>query len=428
MTKKIIALLLVLVLVFSVAGCSKPAEETPEAPATSTEAAKEEAPEEAEVKTVKIGYLTGLSGATVATCTVEKIGAELVAKTINEMGGIKSLGGAQVEIVFGDTQSDPANVPTAFEQLVSDPEISAVVCSQGSTYAIPAQGAAEKAKVPFITSCNSNMLFNTGYKYCFEIAPSADKKGTYMVEYMDWLIEQGFFKEGTIGVLCHDNDSGRDMAQGFIDNCEKVGIEIIAQEVYPPSASDISAQLLKLQAAGCETLMCTGELNDAKLILNTLDEMDWHPTIYGAGGGFLMRQLGIDCPEQVLGVCMVGNYAFNSKQAMESELLSTLIDNWVAENGYYPDIYGLGGMTNTLMLVQAIEDAGSTDRDAVRDALANAETETFYLGGPITFNEAGNSDNTHEAGMQWQRAEDGSVQMFPVWPAEECTNQLITDY
>lgn len=422
--KKVLALILALAMVFTAVACGANKEEAPAADAPGADAPEaEEAEESAEaVETVKIGYITGLSGATVSTCAVEVIGAELAVKAINDRGGIKSLGGAKVEIVWADSQSDVANVPSAFELLAADEEVCAVICSQGSNYALAAQGPAEKAGLSLVTSCGSDMLFDTGYKYCFEFAPRASEFAATMLDYMMYLADVGYYNSDAMGVLYLDNDFGRDTATAFVEGAEARGVTVLEVQNYPVGSSDISSQLLKLQAAGCETLMCTGELADGKLIMSTLDAMDWHPRIYGAGGAFNMRQFGVDVPQHAKGVCFVGNYAWNTKVVEENEMLSWILDTWVEENGYYPDVYGLGGVTNTLIAINAIETAGSTDRDAVREGFLNSSTATFYMGGNIVFNEKGICENSQNAGMQFQEMEDGSVQMVACWPAEELSD------
>src|SRR5689334_12729090 len=61
----------------------------------------------AQAKPVKIGILQPVTGALAMDGDFGRTGAELAIADINAAGGIKSLGGAKIEMVFGDARSNP---------------------------------------------------------------------------------------------------------------------------------------------------------------------------------------------------------------------------------------------------------------------------------------------------------------------------------
>jgi branched-chain amino acid transport system substrate-binding protein len=56
---------------------------------------------------IKIGILQPVTGALAQDGTYGKLGAEIAIDEINKAGGIKSIGGAKIEMVFGDARSTP---------------------------------------------------------------------------------------------------------------------------------------------------------------------------------------------------------------------------------------------------------------------------------------------------------------------------------
>ena len=58
--------------------------------------------------------------------------------------------------------------------------------------------------------------------------------------------------------------------------------------------------------------------------------------------------------------------------------------------GYDPDYHAASGVADVEALVQAMEDANSTDPQKVRDALAKVKFDSLY--GPIAFNAHGQID------------------------------------
>ena len=68
---------------------------------------------------VKVGYLIPLSGTAASSIGQDMSrGTHLAIKHINESGGIKSLGGAQLELVEIDTHGDPKVGMTEAERLI----------------------------------------------------------------------------------------------------------------------------------------------------------------------------------------------------------------------------------------------------------------------------------------------------------------------
>lgn len=167
--KKIIALILTAVCLLSLVACATSSGETQ----NTTEPASKENTETAspntaestaneDVPVVKIGQITNLTGSGAQGGSWHQIAAQVFCDYINENGGIKSLGGAKLEIVVADGQSDSTQIKTATQRLLEDDEICAVMSNDGSNYTVALCPLFEKYEVPCVTMNYANAVTESG--------------------------------------------------------------------------------------------------------------------------------------------------------------------------------------------------------------------------------------------------------------------------
>src|SRR5690606_27142996 len=122
---------------------------------------------------IKIASLHPLSGAAAADGQQMDNGAKLAAEAINAAGGIKSLGGAKIEIVSADSQGKPEVGQSEAQRVIQDGAVGIVGAYQSAVSANIAT-VAERNKVPFVIDVSSaGSILSQGYKYTFRVQPSA---------------------------------------------------------------------------------------------------------------------------------------------------------------------------------------------------------------------------------------------------------------
>src|SRR3954467_12181424 len=92
--------------------------------------------------------------------------AKLAVEMVNEAGGIKSLGGAKLNLIISDVQSDTTVTRTETDRLISGNKLSAVHGCYASALTLIASEVCERAKVAIITGSSSDQL-NKGRKFTF---------------------------------------------------------------------------------------------------------------------------------------------------------------------------------------------------------------------------------------------------------------------
>src|SRR5438067_1241449 len=77
---------------------------------------------------------------------------------VNDAGGIKSLGGAKLNLIVSDVQSDPTVTRTETDRLISGYKPAAIHGAFASALTLIASEVAERAKVPLLTGSSSDQL------------------------------------------------------------------------------------------------------------------------------------------------------------------------------------------------------------------------------------------------------------------------------
>src|SRR5262245_64890417 len=117
-------------------------------------------------ETVNIGALYPTTGSMAQIGVGCVAAAKLAVDMVNEAGGIKSLGGAKLNLIISDVQSDTTVTRTETDRLITGNKLSAIHGCYASALTLIASEVAERAKVPIITGSSSDQL-NKGRIYTF---------------------------------------------------------------------------------------------------------------------------------------------------------------------------------------------------------------------------------------------------------------------
>ena len=98
----------------------------------------------AQAPAVKLGILQPVTGALSQDGEYGRLGAELAINEINSTGGIRALGGARIEMVFGDARSNPEGGVAEVEKMQAE-GVLAVVGGFASPICLAASQAASRS-------------------------------------------------------------------------------------------------------------------------------------------------------------------------------------------------------------------------------------------------------------------------------------------
>ncbi len=422
--KKLFAVALALVMTVCMVGCGSSGDDGTTANSTSGGTSEGGSGSESG-DTIKIGGFFNFSGSNADTGILDGDGAQFAIDWINENGGIKSLGGAKLELVRGDTLSDSAEAKAVAERVIAEnPDMVAAVGAGGSGYSIAMGSVFEKNQIPYVQNGVSVTIPEQGYQYTFQPVPNTF--GQTQIEFIEYLNENFDYNITKVGIIYEDTDYGISTAEGNLELAEQAGLEVVFNESFPANGSDVSSLITNLKASGAELILPVAFTQDAKLIFNTMSSMDYHPIILGGGAGFLYPNFADELGEAVDGVLSVASLNWDS--TVVSGDFDDIAAQFEEEYGYFMNEHSIGTFNHIYIIAQGLEACGTTDGAALADAIRNLSIETVQGGktNVLSFDETGANTDAEPVIVQWQLDDDGKYRPHTVYSLEQAgDNEFI---
>ena len=125
----------------------------------------------AQASAVKVGIIHPVTGFVAFAGSQGRFGATLAVEDINKAGGIKSMGGAKLDPLFGDSQSK-VEVGVAEVEKMNEAGVAAYIGCYQSPVGIAATQAAAKYNTPFLIDVGaSDLIVSRGLKNVFRLKP-----------------------------------------------------------------------------------------------------------------------------------------------------------------------------------------------------------------------------------------------------------------
>lgn len=335
-----------------------------------------------ETKEITIGYAVSLSGRFAVEGKETDRGYRMWRDQINEAGGLR-IGEKRypVKFVFYDDESNPSICTKLYDKLITRDKVDLILSPWSSGLNFAASAVAEKYRYPLImSSASATKIFERGFKYIFETTQLSPT----MME--PW---GGFFRENgdkikTVAVLYENFLFTLALKESLVEYLKEAGVKLVLNEKYPLGGKDFTGLLLKVKAANPDALMvlnimpasvyATRQANEVgvqpKMIMVNIGPMFEEDFIGGLGGlsekvyesGFWHPQLP---------------FAGAKKFAKEFEAIYKKKPSTDAAYAYI----------STQVLTQAIEKAGSIDREILTKTLHSEKFQTIL--GPYDYDERG---------------------------------------
>lgn len=369
-----------------------------------------------DTKVIKIGAPYPLTGAWAENGQNCVKGMKLAAQTINKNGGIEALGGAKLKIATADTGSDnPSNASTVTSKLINDDNVSALVGDYVSSMTLPGSTAAEKGMVPMITQSYSDEITSRGYKYIFQLAPTASELGSVAIkDYLDIAKSQGI-TVNSIGIVGSNDASAKKQSEALKSQSEKLGLKVNPYVTYPTDLSSASSIVNKISSAKPDIVSVEGPLNPLTLIIKTIRQRGIDSQIIGpSGGGFLSPGFSKILGKYAEGAISVS--AWNDDMDLDGVKKAAKAYNKKYNTKFMPQEAGESYVA-VYVLKAAMEKAKSSEPSKIRDALANIELTSGIASamppGKIAFNKRGLNKYAESIVIQWQNGVPKTI-----WPRD----------
>jgi branched-chain amino acid transport system substrate-binding protein len=317
---------------------------------------------------IKIGVVVPLTGPFSPLGLGDKAAIEQEVEAINEAGGVL---GRDLEVTIKDDKTDVPQSVTEFNQLAADPSYSAILSSSFVSASTAAGPSAESNKIPTISLGPVSAFADGSNPYAFTGVAIPEVYAQAMVDYV---ADQGY-ESLAIGYTGKDV-YGEVGNEATVAAAEEAGIEVVLDESFDPSATDFSPLISKVKSADPDAFLVWGAGPAPVIITNQFADSGIPLLMTGAQASQLYVEPAGAAAE---GVTLTSSIAVPGRE-LPAGPLKDLVDGfttpWLESEDAYPPQFAFDGATAIQLLKAAIEEAGSADREKVRDALESLDVLT----------------------------------------------------
>jgi len=354
-------------------------------------------------KTVSVGGLMSQTGAVSAVGKAVANGAQLRFDLINKNGGIKSLGGATIQLKVQDDQSNAQQAPSAVDQLTSS-DVPLIIGGVSSTAMLNASTEADRSGVAMVNAVGvDSSITARGLTHLFTTCGSSTLYGSDFVQNTKAVLQANSYDPKNVVVLYETQVQGplwvAALKKAFPEQT-KWNVNYVG---YDPTSNNFTPVVARLKQDNVDVVAMCSYPSDGTSLLQAMKSQNFTPKyLTGCMGGILSAEF-----EKSAG-SLVDNFTGESYWVNDPKIpgVSDFQQAYSASNkgSTSIDVFTAMGYAAASVAADALERAGSTDRDKVTTALRQTNLSPgdagFILPGGARFDDAGN--NSAVKGVYYQ--------------------------
>lgn len=372
----------------------------------------------ADSSTIKIGAVLPLSGDAAPLGDQSQKAMQMAVDEINAAGGIKSMNGKKLELVFGDSQGNQQVGVSETTRLITKEKVALLTGAYQSGITLPASQEAEKNKKVWFASVPSDDAITTrGFKYVFRIADTSHMRVQSQVRFLDDMKKKGTDIK-TVALVYENSSWGQGVAKYWKEDLPKAGYQIVLDEAYDRKATDLSPVVNKVKTANPDAVMMVSYVQDATLLAKGFHQQKVTPKAFiSTSGGTADPMFLKNAGEDALNWLDVSAWEPDVNRPGSKELDKKYFDKFSA----HLSGEGVKEYVGIYTIADALERAKSTDTEAIRKALV----ETNITQGPtqiytktLHFDNQQTLPDPSLVMAQFQKV-NGKVERITVWPESD---------
>ncbi|WP_421358423.1 ABC transporter substrate-binding protein [Agrobacterium rosae] len=329
--------------------------------------------------TIKLGLVAPMSGPNARYGAFSMHGAELAVKEINEAGGID---GRKIKLFNADSQGTPVEGVSATRRLIDENEVDYVIGDVSSSVTLAMQPVAEDSGVLLLNAASSNPKITYGagvggFKWTFRNYPTDENRALIVAKYA--AEQRGFTK---FAVLSVDSDYGRSAITFTKKYLPEFKGEILSEDYYKEGEVDFRSVLAKIRDNGAQAIIMYGLADTTPIIARQMVELGIAGKVTLIGNGEFNTEKTIkSAPTAMEGAVEAAAWL----PAFDSSASKAFVEKFTKEYNEAPNNHAYVHWDTVNLLAKAIKEAGSPDREKVRDALSKIQYKSPV--GDVTFDD-----------------------------------------
>jgi branched-chain amino acid transport system substrate-binding protein len=343
---------------------------------------------------IRIGHVAALSGASAQSGEAITRGLALAVDEINAKGGL--LGGRKLELIQRDDESNPPKGLTAARELIFKEKVDALFGGIDTPVSLAIVPLVNKEKKIFmgVWAAGTGITRNNAKpNYVFRVSAVDDLVDVKLLKYANQK-----FGAKKAGLMLINNPWGESNERGLLAASKAdPTVQIAGVGKFENNDVDMVPQLARLKEAGADAIILVVNTPPGAQMMKSRERMGWKvPVIshWGISGGRFPELAGPTASD----AHFVQTYSFFGKQSPVGERVLAGLKKKYPQIKGPEDIFAPVGTANAYdamhLLALAIEQAKSTDAEAVRTALE--DLKGTYAGLIKSYTKPFSADN-HDA-------------------------------
>ena len=340
---------------------------------------------------IKIGAIYPFTGPMAGTAQMLKDGVTMAVDIINnkydfdflfaDTEGLPNLDGAKIEIIWADSAGDPKTGMSEAERLITSEGVVALIGCYQSSVTKTASQVAERYGIPFVNGDSSSpQLTERNFNWFFRTDPHDGLYAQQQFEHLIELEKQTGESLRRIAIVYENTEFGAQVAKAQEALAKEYGFQIVEKLAYTTGATSLNSEVTRLMASKPDVVMMAAYISDQILFTKTFKTMRFAPKVWhntaapgepdflksvGDDGNYLFLRQGF-CADQVVNKPVIGRILEEVRNKFGQEMLADAVRSFHAP----------------IVLADAINRAGSTDPEAIRQALLETDIPGEYCLSP----------------------------------------------
>jgi branched-chain amino acid transport system substrate-binding protein len=224
---------------------------------------------------IKVGAILAVTGPASNLGAPEARTLEMLVEAQNAKGGV---GGRPLQLLLRDSGGSPEKAVSFAKQLIDEEQVVAILgpSTSGETMAIKA--IAEQGQTVLLSCAAAEVIVNPLARWVFKVAPKD-------ADAVDLLFAR-MKAAGTtrLGVLSSNTGFGKAGKDQIEKRAGPAGITVVLSEVYDKAATDLTAEVTKLKAAGVQAVLNWSIEPAQSIVLKNLKQVGLDVPAYQSHG------------------------------------------------------------------------------------------------------------------------------------------------
>jgi branched-chain amino acid transport system substrate-binding protein len=349
------------------------------------------------VEPIKIGVSLGLTGRFTVMSNALFRGFKLWEQHLNTAGGVL---GRPVQVIYRDDQGLPEKAQGLYTEMIEKEKVDFLFAPYSSLITEAVLPIAEQNDIPIlIAGAAADRLWDKGFRNVIGVYTPASK---FTVGFLELLVLNDL--DG-IALVCADDPFSVDLADSTKDWADRFGLKVEFFEKFRKGTDPLDTIAQRARESGAAVLMVSGHMNEAVNMTRSLKRLGWRPKAFYASVGPALQTFYDLCGDDSEGVFATSLWepraGYPGARKFEQDFISAHGEG----PGYHAGLAYAAGQ----VLAETIREAGSIDRQRIRDLLFQLDTMTII--GRFGVDQTGKQLRQHAFIIQWQ---NGHKEL--VWP------------